>query len=69
MTILLSILAALCFAGVNIFASLGLRHMKSSLGTLISLVSSTTVILALAAMFKLEEILALPSSPLAGSAC
>jgi DME family drug/metabolite transporter len=60
MAILLSIVAALCFASVNIFASLGLRHMKNSIGTIISLVSSAAVILTLAAIFKFEEILSLP---------
>lgn len=57
--VLFGLSAALGFGASAVFARVGLQHMRSTTGTLISLVVGTVITIVLAFIFRAPEILAL----------
>lgn len=57
--VVLGLLAALGFGGSAVFARLGLQHMRSTTGTLASLLVGTVIMLTLAFALHSDEILAI----------
>ncbi len=55
----LGLCAALGFGTSPIFARLGLRYMRPTTGTLVSLIVGTAITMSLALLFHLEEVFAL----------
>lgn len=57
--VLIGLSAALGFGGSAVFARIGLEHMRSTTGTLVSLIAGTIVIMVLAFILHSDEILSL----------